>query len=243
MDKAGSDRTQRRTALVGRTWPIQSRDCSSEWDSPCRRRAFKRSLCWLHFILEWTQGRRAAWSRSRIRHQVTPRQQVLRTSKRHKWPPDDAETSLILQEAFNNCQCLCTHNDQPGWGQRQVLWWSGFCDFCSTPSRQTHPPRGLQWQSGHRPPNLGRSDWNWRSREVQQQWPIPFKEVCRAWTTDHQHSLPSTNSTQKDIMDASSLQTLSSHWLYHSAKKGQTGCQSDKDYVWCRLLDRSQASC
>ena len=29
----------------------------------------------------------------------------------------------------------------------------------------------------------------------------------------------------------------------HSAKEGQTGCQSDKDYVWCRLLDRSQACC
>ena len=26
-------------------------------------------------------------------------------------------------------------------------------------------------------------------------------------------------------------------------KEGQTGCQSDKDYVWCRLLDRSQACC
>ena len=26
-------------------------------------------------------------------------------------------------------------------------------------------------------------------------------------------------------------------------KEGQTGCQNDKDYVWCRLLDRSQASC
>ena len=25
--------------------------------------------------------------------------------------PDDAETSLIWQEACNNCKCLCTHND------------------------------------------------------------------------------------------------------------------------------------
>ena len=32
-----------------------------------------------------------------------------------------------------------------------------FCDFCSTQDRQTHPPRGLQCQSGHRPPDLGRS--------------------------------------------------------------------------------------
>ena len=36
---------------------------------------------------------------------------------------------------------------------------------------------------------------------------------------------------------------MASHWLCHSTKEGQTGCQSDKDYVWCRLLDRSQACC
>ena len=39
------------------------------------------------------------------------------------------------------------------------------------------------------------------------------------------------------------FQTRASHWLRHSAKKGQRGCQSDKDYVWCRLLDRSQVCC
>ena len=80
--------------------------------------------------------------------------------------------------------------------------------------------------SGHRPPNLGKNDWIWRCREVQQQWTPSFKEVSRAWITDHQHSLQSTNS-QKDNMDAPSLQTLASHWLCHSAKEGQTGCQRD----------------
>ena len=124
---------------------------------------------------------------------------------------------MLRQEACNNCKCLCTHNDQPRWGSRQGLWWSGFCDFCSTVDRQTHPPWELQCQSGHRPPTLGMSEWIWRCREVQQQCTPPFKEVCRAWITDHQHSLLSTNS-QKDIMDAPLLQTLASHWLCHSAK-------------------------
>ena len=82
MDSAGSDRPQRRTALVGR----ELDDCSSEWDSPCRGMAIKRSWCWLHFLLEWTQERRAAWSRSRFRHQIKLCQKGLRTSKRHKWP-------------------------------------------------------------------------------------------------------------------------------------------------------------
>ena len=38
----------------------------------------------------------------------------------------------------------------------------------------------------------------------------------------------------------------SKHWHlidYVCAKEGQTGCLSDKDYVWCRLLDISQACC
>ena len=61
-----------------------------------------------------------------------------------------------------------------------------------------------------------------------------LKKVCRAWTANH--CFPSANS-QQDVMDASPLQTLASHWLCHSTKKWQ----SDKNYVWCRLLDRSQA--
>ena len=56
-------------------------------------------------------------------------------------------------------------------------------------------------------------------------------------------ALTQSSSPQQDVMDASSLQTLASHWLCQSTKEGQTGCQSDKDYVWCRLLDRSQACC
>ena len=53
----------------------------------------------------------------------------------------------------------------------------------------------------------------------------------------------SVYNSQKDNVGAPSLQTLASHWLCHSVKVGQTGCQSDEDYVWCRLLDRSQAWC
>ena len=64
-----------------------------------------------------------------------------------------------------------------------ILW------FLQHPGQTTHPPRRLQCQSGHTPPDLGRNDWIWRCREVQQQWTPPFKEVCRAWITDHQHSL------------------------------------------------------
>ena len=90
-------------------------------------------------------------------------------------------------------------------------------------------------------PNLGRSDWIWKCKERQQQWTPPFKEVCRAWITNHQHSLPCTNS-QKDTMDAPSLQTLVSHWLCHSARKDRQVVRVT-GYVWCRLLDRSQAYC
>ena len=36
---------------------------------------------------------------------------------------------------------------------------------------------------------------------------------------------------------------LAPHWLCHSAKEGQTECQSDKDKIWCRLFERPQACC
>ena len=70
---------------------------------------------------------------------------------------------------------------------------------------QTHHPRGFQCQSGNRSPNLWKNDWKWRSSEVQQQWLPPFNKECRAWTTDHQHSLPSTNSQQW-------MRPCSKHW-------------------------------
>ena len=66
--------------------------------------------------------------------------------------------------------------------------------FSATPRTDTQPPRGLQWQSGHRPPNLGRSDWNWKNREVQQQWPPPFKEVLLLLRKCAEHELLITNS-------------------------------------------------
>ena len=82
--------------------------------------------------------------------------------------------------------------------------------------------------SGHRPPILGRN-WNWRSRKVQHQVPPPFKEVCRAWTTDHQDNLPSTNS-QQNIMDVSLAPNIGIS-LTMSQCRGRTDRMSE----WQRL--------
>ena len=57
----------------------------SEWESPCRGRAFKRSLCWLHFLLEWTQERRAAWSRIRYRHTLSASSQDFQKAYMTTW--------------------------------------------------------------------------------------------------------------------------------------------------------------
>ena len=54
---------------------------SSEWDSPCRGRVFKRGWWRLHFLLEWTKERRTAWSRNSICHEVSPCQEALRLPK------------------------------------------------------------------------------------------------------------------------------------------------------------------
>ena len=168
MDSARSDRPQRRTALVGRELDRYKVEIAALSETPCRGRGFERSWCWLHLLLEWTQERRAAWSRSRIRHQVTPRQQALRTSKMHNWPPDDAETFFIWQEACNNCKCLCIHNDQPRWVKDK--FYDDLDSVISAAFRtQTHPPWGLQCQSGHRSPKKVRE----KPRECHNHKPQP----------------------------------------------------------------------
>ena len=94
-----------------------------------------------------------------------------------------------------------------------VLW------LLQHPGQKTHAPGRLQCQNGHRPPKVGRSDWICRSRAVQQQCPHPFKEVCRAWTADHQYfRLPSRRKT-------SWMHPRSKHWLL-------------SDYVIVRRKDR-----
>ena len=53
-----------------------------------------------------------------------------------------------------------------------------------------------------------------------------------------EHDLLITNTFYRLLTrKRTSLETLASHCLYHSAKEGQTGCQNDKDYMWCGLLD------
>ena len=184
IDSSGSDRSKRRRALVGRGRPIQSPDCSSEWDSPCRGRALK--LVGAGYTFFWSgrkkEERREAGVGFAIKSHlvskpkcINDRLMTLRlplSGKRHETIVSDYAPTM-------------TNPDEV----KDVLWWSGFCHFCSTPDRQTHLLRGLQCQSGHEPPNLGRSDWIWRCREVQQQWTPPFKEVCRAWITPTQSSV------------------------------------------------------
>ena len=111
MDSAGSDRPQWRTVLVGRELDRYRVEIAALNETRLAEEGLLKEVG-AGYTFFWAQERRAAWSRSRIRHQVKPRQQALNTSKRHKWPPDDAETSLIWQKACNNCKCLCTYNDQ-----------------------------------------------------------------------------------------------------------------------------------
>ena len=164
---------------------------------------------------------------------VTLSQQALRTSKRHKWSLMTLRLPLSGKRHGTTLKVSIQLRLKPS---SMMIWIMRFLQH----SGQTNSSFSrFQCHSGNRPSNLGRSNRNWRSRKVPH-WPPLFKEVCRVWTTDHQHSLPSTNS-QQDVKNSLSLQTLAAHLLCHSAKEGQTGCESDKNYEWCWLLDRSQA--
>ena len=202
---AGSDRPHRRTALVGRELDRYKVEIAALSDTTCRGRALKRSWRWLHFLLEWTQERGACEAvvgfaiKSHLVSELSglPKnindhlvnQRFPLSGKRHATIVSVYAPTMTNPDAVKDKLC----DDL-------------VCIVCNTPDRQSHPPRGLQCQSGHRLPNLGRSNWNWRSREVQ--WPFFLKEVCRVWTTDHQHSHPSTNSQQ----NITSLHLRSKHW-------------------------------
>ena len=65
--------------------------------------------------------------------------------------------SLIWQEACNNCAYAPTVTNPD---EVKDKFYDDLDSVISAaPRTEKHPPRGLQCQSGHRPPDLGRSDW------------------------------------------------------------------------------------
>ena len=72
--------------------------------------------------------------------------------------------------------------------------------------------RGDQCESGHRPPNLGRSDWIWRCREVQQQWTPPFKEKKGKKSAEHELLITNTVFYLPTRRKTSWMHPRSKHW-------------------------------
>ena len=118
-----------------------------------------------------------------------------------------------------------------------MIW---FCDFCRFPDRQTHPPREFRVGIDHQ--TLEGVIGSEGVRKCNSNWLLHLRKLA-------EHELLITNTVfrlpthRKTSWTHPRSKTLASYWQYHSTKIGQTGCQSDKGYVWCRLLDRSQACC
>ena len=103
MDSSGSDRPERRTALVGRGLDRYKVEIAALSETRLAEEGILKEVG-AGYTFFWSgrkkEERREAGVGFAI---VTPRQQALRTSQKHKCSPDDAETSLIWQEACNNC--------------------------------------------------------------------------------------------------------------------------------------------
>ena len=72
-----------------------------------------------------------------------------------KWSPNDTETSFIWHEAYENFKRLCpnfTNQDEV----KDKFYDNLDSVISATPWTDTHPPRGFQCQSGHRPPQKGK---------------------------------------------------------------------------------------
>ena len=159
MDSAGSDRPWRRTALVGREldrYKVETAALSKT--RLARGRAFKRSWCWLHFLPEWTQEE---WREAGVGLAI----------KSHL-----VSKFSGLPKGINDCLMMLR---LPLSGKRHATIVSAYAPtmtnpdevkdkfyddlnsvISATPHTDKHPPWGPQCQSRHRPPNLGRSDWN-----------------------------------------------------------------------------------
>ena len=109
MDSSGSDRPQRRTALVG----IELDQYKVEIAARLAEEGLLKEVG-AGYTFFWSgrkkEVRREAGVGFAIKSHLVSKLSGLPKGIN---PPDDAEISLILQEAYNNCKCLCTHNDQP----------------------------------------------------------------------------------------------------------------------------------
>ena len=143
MDKFGSARPQRRTALVGRELDWYKVEIAALSETRLAQEGLLKEVG-AGYTLFWSgrkkeEGREAGAGFAIKSHLVSKLSGI----------PKGINDCLMLWDfpyLVRGIQllCLCTHNDQPRWGQRQVLWWSRFCDFCYIPDRQTHLLRRLQ---------------------------------------------------------------------------------------------------
>ena len=239
VDSTGSDRPQRRKVLADRELYRYKVEIAALSENRLAEEGLLKEVC-AGYSFFWSGHKKEERPEAGVGFAiVTPCQQALTTSKRHTWSPDDAETSLFWQEACNNCKWSAY---APTMTNPDEVKDKFYDDLDSMISATTRTDKLIL---------LG--DFNARVGTDHQTWEgeIGTEGIgkCNSYDLlllrkyaehDHQHSLPSTNS-QQDITYAFSLQTLASHLLCHIVKEEQTGCQSDKDYVWCRLLDRLQA--
>ena len=112
MDSSSSDRPERRTALVGRELDRYKVEFAALSETrPAEEGLLKEVGAGYTFF--WSgrkqEDRREAGVGFAIKSHLVSKLSGLPKGIM----PNDAETSLIWQEACNNCKCLCTHNDQP----------------------------------------------------------------------------------------------------------------------------------
>ena len=195
MDSSGSDRPQRRTALVGRELDRYKVKIAALNETLLAEEGLLKEVG-AGYTFFWS-GRKKEERReagvgfaikshlvSKLSKGINDRLMTLRlplSGKRHATIVSTYASTMTNPDLKTSSMMI--------W----ILW------FLEHPEQTNSTSSGTQCQSGLRLPYLGRSDWIWRCREMHQQWTPSFKEVCRAWITDHQHSLPYTSS-QKDIM-------------------------------------------
>ena len=95
MDSAGSDRPQRRTALVCRELDRYKFEIAALSETRLAEERLLKAVG-AGYTFFWSGRKNEEQHEAAVGFAIiTSCQQPLKTSKRHKWPPDDDETSFI----------------------------------------------------------------------------------------------------------------------------------------------------
>ena len=156
MDSSSSDRPERRTALVGRELDRYKVEIAALSETRLAEEGLLKEVG-AGYTLFWSGCKKEEWREARVGFAIKSHL-VSKLSGLPKGINDRLMTLRLPLSGKRHATIVSAY--APTMTNPDEVKDKFYDDLDSViPDRQTHPPWGLQCQSGHRPSDLGRSDW------------------------------------------------------------------------------------